>query len=132
MTRDELFPRERFPIRKRTTFQIGKKKITITVELYFERNDESLGGWVGEYVCAASMNDAAIRFASATIMPPDSDKIHYIEKNGQFRKVSPRKLAARVTAFEHTFHETNGVNPGDEEMGDLLDLALAVAQWEYF
>ena len=132
MTREELFPLQRYRVRKRTEFEVPGKRVKCTVELYFEESDGRLRGqWIGEYTGTAS-EDKTVRLAVAKIISPVGHMAYYIETRGVFAKILPENLMLAVRAFEKEFQEKYEIIITDPETDALISEALAEAQWEQF
>ena len=132
MTRQELFPTDKYKIRKRAAFELPGKKVKVEVEPYFQKSDKHLRGqFIGEYTVTAS-RDGTVRLAVAKTISPDGQMTYYIERSGEFQKILPENLRIMVRAFEKEFQEKYEIIITDPETDALISEMLERTSWEIF
>lgn len=132
MTREELFPRSQFPIRKKTSYGIPEKRLKFYVELYFEKTDKKFEGqMVGEYVRISS-DDGSVYLTSAKKIYPDRTVKYYLETGGVLEWISEKAMEVKIRSFEKEFQEKYEIVIIDEDADLLMQNALDAAKWKKF
>ena len=132
MTREELFPRSKFPIRKRTSYAIPEKQLKFYVELYFEKTDKVFEGQhVGEYAKITS-NDGTVSLISTRVIYPDSTVDYYLETEGALKLVSEETMERKMRSFEKEFKKKYGIIIINGGADQLMTRALNSAKWTRF
>ncbi|OGZ97203.1 MAG: hypothetical protein A3I44_02015 [Candidatus Sungbacteria bacterium RIFCSPLOWO2_02_FULL_51_17] len=132
MTRNRLFSRDRYPIRKRAHFALAENRITIMMEIYFEKTDAVLHGQrIGEYTAVTSP-DGHVLIATAKVIEEDGQTTYYIERSGRLQKILPENLALLTKAFENGFKTVHRIDLSDEEHDAAISRGMAQANWERF
>jgi len=132
MTREELFPRSKFPVRKKTSYAIPEKRLKFYIELYFEKTDGVFERQrVGEYAKITS-DDGTVALISAKVIYPDRTVEYYLETNGALESVSEETLEEKIRSFEKEFQEKYKIIVIDEDADQLMLDALDSAKWTKF
>lgn len=132
MTRKRLFPRDLFPIRKCAHFTLADGRITIMMEIYFEKTDTLITGQrIGEYTAVTSP-DGRILLASAKVIEEDGQTTYYIEQSGRLRRILPENLEILTKAFEKGFKLVHGIDFSDQEHSDAISRGMDTVHWERF
>mgnify|MGYP001562621472 CR=1 FL=1 len=130
MTVEELFPDDKYRIRKYARFEIPAKKLKVVVELFFQKSDKHVRGqFVGEYKSTASV-DGTMSLSTATAISPRGEITYYLQTERGLEKILPENLIKIVRAFEKEFQEKYEIIITDEETDALISEMLKNAKWE--
>ncbi len=133
MTFEELFPEERYPVRRRTSFEVPGKGLVMHSELYSELPLEE-GGMeqaIGEYSRAAS-KDGTLVLGIAKTIDPERGTVYYLEQSGALVRINAEEAERLLRKFERAFQEKYDTIIVDEATAELIDVMLNQAQWESF
>jgi len=133
MTFEELFPEERYPVRRRASFEVPRKGLVMYSEIYSELPLEE-GGMeqaIGEYVRAAS-KDKTLVLGIAKTIDPERGTVYYLEQDGALVRINAEEAERLLRKFERAFQEKYDTIIIDEATADLIDALLDQAQWESF
>ncbi len=130
MTVGELFPADKYRIKKFTSFEIPTKKLKVEVKLFFQKSDKHIHGqFVGEHKSTASV-DGTMSLSTATVISPRGEVTYYLQSGQDFKKILPENLLLFVRAFEKEFQEKYEIIITDPETDTLISEMLERAEWE--
>ena len=134
MTKEELFPKEKYPLRARLTLDLGHVKIV--KEVYYQvppgEEVDVPEQAIGVYASMVSQDDA-LRISSTFIMVDGGNKdmtVYKKEENGQFIESDDDEMQEHMEEFEDRLEEASGIDV--EENNALLDEKIQTAKWESF
>lgn len=132
MTKEELFPRSRYPKRKRTKFLLPNKHLLVFIEVYGEKTvNRPVRQTKGEYIELRS-GDGESSFISAKETSATGQLTYYLSVSGTFFKVDALQFALILEEFLAGIMERHRVKLNDDESEALLDDMIERAEWEEF
>lgn len=132
MTKEELFPKEKYPLRARAEMDFPEKHFKMVMEAYYQKPPmEGAEQLVGIYTYFIDA-DGAKYLGVAEILPHDDDIISYLEKNGGFTEMSLAEIDDCLDEDQTKFEQKYGVNLDDEDTQELLMEKFESLRWESF
>ena len=142
MTKEELFPKEKYPLRARMAVDIDINQTKHTVEAYYQAptlpdldgSDQDIGIYqsIVSYDGMLKITNAFLYHAENDEETEDTEETIYLEKDGRFVEVEDEEINGIWDEFAKKLKEHYGTAPSSPEMVNEAIEKMFTARWESF
>lgn len=138
MKKKHIFTKTDYPHRVKTLFELPKKNLIVSIEIYFTRPENSRSllerdgqKAFGEYTHMES-KDGSLSLGVAKIISEHDAFIYFLECDSKFAEIPVEELEELIHEFEKEFQEKYEIIIRDRATDVLIDRMTDVAVWESF